>query len=103
MRVDLLSESELDYRLLSHLTKERDLMSGQIKNPSQFYYQACLISFCVKVSFSNLDFCQRGSTIWKSDIATKTLFRLRLKRASSMLKDTLSLPTITFLFSMRGT
>jgi hypothetical protein len=39
MRVDLLSESELHYRLLSHLAKERDLMSGQIKNPSQFHYQ----------------------------------------------------------------
>src|SRR5260370_21641312 len=39
MRVALLSESELHYRLLSHLAKERDLMSGQIKNPSQFYYQ----------------------------------------------------------------
>jgi len=34
-----LSESELHYRLLSHLAKERDLMSGQIKNPSQFHYQ----------------------------------------------------------------
>ena len=34
-----MSESELHYRLLSHLAKERDLMSGQIKNPSQFYYQ----------------------------------------------------------------
>ena len=39
MRVELLSESELHYRLLSHLAKERDLMSGQIKNPSQFHYQ----------------------------------------------------------------
>ena len=39
MRVDLLSESELHYRLLSHLAKERDLMCGQIKNPNQFYYQ----------------------------------------------------------------
>src|SRR5258708_36423613 len=39
MRVDLLRQSELQYRLLSHLAKERDLMSGQMKNPSQFYYQ----------------------------------------------------------------
>src|SRR5258706_12459429 len=39
MRVDLLSESELHYRLLSHLAKERDLMRGQIKNPSQVHYQ----------------------------------------------------------------
>ena len=34
-----MSESELHYRLLSYLAKERDLMSGQIKNPSQFHYQ----------------------------------------------------------------
>src|SRR6266404_3225305 len=103
MRVDLLSESELHYRLLSHLAKERDLMSGQIKNPSQFYYQGMPDFILREGQFSNLDLCQRGSTILKSDIATKTPFRLRLKRASSMLKDTLSLPPITFLFSMRGT
>jgi hypothetical protein len=34
-----LSESQLQNKFRSHLEKERDLMSGSIKNPSQFHYQ----------------------------------------------------------------
>ena len=34
-----MNESQLQRQLRSHLVKERDLMSGQMKNPKQFHYQ----------------------------------------------------------------
>ena len=34
-----MSESELQHKMLSHLAKQRDLMSGQMRKPSQFHYQ----------------------------------------------------------------
>ena len=41
--------------------------------------------------------------IWKSGTATKTLFRLRLKSAMSMLRVMLSLPPINFQSFTHGT
>ena len=36
---EILSESELQRKLVAHLVKQREFMSGSFKNPSQFHYQ----------------------------------------------------------------
>jgi hypothetical protein len=81
-------------KLRSHLAKQRDLMRGQMKDPS-FIIKDSLISSCAKVNFSSLDLYQQGSTFGKSDIATRMRSELHFRRALPTLKAT---PSVAHFF-----
>jgi hypothetical protein len=90
------NESQLQRQLRSHLAKERDLMSGQMKNPRRFHYQGISDFILREGQFFESRPLPAGIDFWEINHCYKNAFWTALQESFSYVEGY----AISSLFSL---